>query len=82
MFRKMEPWTQPVLHQQSGDHGHMDGTHDHVCHAQGGQDDGLHAAILQVSNVLSHSCQDHCPPDLGCLSNDLILYQLLQQGCL
>ena len=73
----MESGSQSVLHQQPGDHGHMDGAHDNVCHAQAGQDDGVSAALIQVPNVLCHSAQDHCPHHLGHLWLDLLLYQLL-----
>ena len=43
-LRSLEPGTPPVLHQQLHHDGDLDGAHDHVRHAQGGQDAHIHAA--------------------------------------
>ena len=40
-FNEIRP---PVLHQQLHHYGDLDGAHDHVRYAQGGQDAHIHAS--------------------------------------
>ena len=78
--RPLELGSQSLLHQQSGHHGHLDGAHDHVRHVEGGPHDVLHAALIKIPALLSHTGQDHRATDVGDLRHDLLLHQLIQQG--